>query len=81
MDSSKPAKIAQTDSVKRRVVKSASRSIDRDEASKRIEQYIAEYDDWRGETMAQLRKLIHEVDPEVVEDWKWMGRQSGRTKG
>ena len=42
-------------------------------ASKRIEQKIAVLDDWRGERLAELRKLIHEVDPEVVEDWKWMG--------
>lgn len=29
--------------------------------------------DWRGEKLAEIRKLIHEVDPEVVEEWKWMG--------
>jgi hypothetical protein len=34
---------------------------------------IASVGDWRGERLAEIRKLIHEVDPEVVEDWKWMG--------
>ena len=46
---------------------------DRMSASKRIEARIAALDDWRGERLAELRRLIHEVDPEVVEDWKWMG--------
>ena len=46
---------------------------DKTSASKRIEQKIAVLDDWRGERLAELRRLIHEVDPEVVEDWKWMG--------
>lgn len=34
---------------------------------------IAELDDWRGETLARLRALIKEADPEVVEEWKWRG--------
>jgi hypothetical protein len=42
-------------------------------ASKRIDQMIAGLDDWRGERLAEIRRLIHEVDPDVVEDWKWMG--------
>ena len=29
--------------------------------------------DWRSEWLAEIRRLIHEVDPEVVEDWKWRG--------
>jgi hypothetical protein len=41
--------------------------------SARIDQAIAELDDWRGERLAEIRKLIREVDPDVVEDWKWMG--------
>ncbi len=53
--------------------KTAAQSIDRKEAIKRIDNFIAEHDDWRGETMAQIRKIIHEVAPEVVEDWKYMG--------
>jgi hypothetical protein len=42
-------------------------------ASKRIDERIAELGDWRGERLAEIRQLIREVDPEVVEDWKWMG--------
>ncbi len=34
---------------------------------------IAELGDWRGKTLARMRKLIHEADPAVVEEWKWMG--------
>src|SRR6201985_2054252 len=33
----------------------------------------AELGDWRGETLARMRQLIHEADPDVVEEWKWMG--------
>jgi len=42
-------------------------------ASKRIDKEIADLGDWRGERLAKIRKLIHKVDPQVVEDWKWMG--------
>lgn len=42
-------------------------------ASELISGRIAELGDWRGETLAKMRKLIHEADPEVVEEWKWMG--------
>ena len=42
-------------------------------AAKKIDRKIAELDDWRGERLAEIRKLIHEVDPDVVEEWKWMG--------
>jgi len=43
------------------------------EASKLIDQAIASLSDWRGEKMRAIRKLIHEVDPAIVEEWKWMG--------
>jgi hypothetical protein len=39
--------------------------------SELIDKAIAALDDWRGETLAKIRKLIHEADPEVVEEWKW----------
>ena len=39
--------------------------------SQHIDARIAELDDWRGETLSRLRKLIHEADPKVVEEWKW----------
>ncbi|WP_308809774.1 DUF1801 domain-containing protein [Archangium lansingense] len=53
--------------------KAVARSSDPMSASERIDQRIASLDDWRGARLAEIRKLIHEVDPEVVEDWKWMG--------
>ena len=37
-----------------------------------IDARIKELDDWRGKTLAQLRKLIKAADPDVVEEWKWM---------
>ena len=42
------------------------------DASKRIDQRIAELADWRGETLARMRRLIHEALPDVVEEWKWV---------
>ena len=42
-------------------------------ASKLISEKIAELGDWRGETLARMRALIKEADPEVVEEWKWRG--------
>jgi hypothetical protein len=42
-------------------------------ASKLIDERIAELGDWRGDTLAKMRALIREADPEVVEEWKWMG--------
>jgi hypothetical protein len=41
--------------------------------SKLIDQRIAELGDWRGETLSRMRTLIKEADPDVVEEWKWMG--------
>ncbi|HZB69571.1 MAG TPA: DUF1801 domain-containing protein, partial [Sphingomicrobium sp.] len=38
-----------------------------------IDARIAELGDWRGETLARVRALIREADPEVVEEWKWRG--------
>jgi hypothetical protein len=42
-------------------------------ASQLIDARIAELSDWRGETLARVRALIKQADPEVVEDWKWRG--------
>src|SRR5471032_1103178 len=42
-------------------------------ASGLISKRIAELGDWRGETLSRMRKLIKETDPDVVEEWKWMG--------
>lgn len=38
---------------------------------RRIDARISALGDWRGETLARIRALIHEADPEVVEEWKW----------
>jgi hypothetical protein len=51
--------------MKRRVpVESASRLIDKK---------IKELGDWRGKMLARVRELVHEADPEIAEEWKWMG--------
>src|SRR5262245_13656817 len=42
-------------------------------ASELISKRIAELGDWRGDTLGRMRKLIKEADPDVVEEWKWMG--------
>jgi hypothetical protein len=42
-------------------------------ASQLIDQRIEKLGDWRGETLARLRALICEADPDVVEEWKWRG--------
>jgi hypothetical protein len=48
-------------------------------ASASITQRIEELGDWRGETLAQLRQLIHDADPEIQEEWKWVKPKSGGT--
>ncbi len=42
-------------------------------ASELISKKIAGLGDWRGETLARMRRLVKEADPDVVEEWKWMG--------
>ena len=42
-------------------------------APENISKRIAELGDWRGETLSRMRKLIKQADPDVVEEWKWMG--------
>jgi hypothetical protein len=44
-----------------------------DSPAQKIDERIAELGDWRGEKLAEVRKLIHEADPEVEETWKWKG--------
>jgi hypothetical protein len=41
------------------------------DATKRIDERIAELDDWRGETLRAVRAIIHAAVPDVVEEWKW----------
>ena len=42
-------------------------------ASELISKRITDLADWRGDTLARMRRLIKEADPDVVEEWKWMG--------
>ncbi len=42
-------------------------------ASALIDQRIKELGDWRGKMLARVRQILHEVDPEIVEEWKWRG--------
>jgi hypothetical protein len=42
-------------------------------ASQLIDEKIKELGDWRGQMLAKVRRIIREADPEIVEEWKWMG--------
>ena len=42
-------------------------------ASALIDDKIKKLADWRGKTLAKVREIIHEADPEIIEEWKWMG--------
>jgi hypothetical protein len=44
-----------------------------------IDERIKELGDWRGKTLARVRKIIHDADPEVVEEWKWRKESSPGT--
>jgi hypothetical protein len=77
--SKKSSKVAKKTAAKRVAAKAAkarkavTMSSARMSASKRIDKRIADLSDWRGDRLAEIRTLIHEVDPDVVEEWKWMG--------
>lgn len=49
------------------------RPVPLESASALIDNRIRELADWRGKTLARVRALIHKADPEIVEEWKWMG--------
>jgi len=55
------------------MAKAKSASVDGHTASQLIDQKIDALGDWRGETLAHVRKLIKQADPDVVEEWKWRG--------
>src|SRR5438093_5849207 len=42
-------------------------------ASRLIDERIRSLGGWRGETLAEVRRIIHEADPDIIEEWKWMG--------
>src|SRR6266705_2332457 len=48
------------------------RSAPVESASALIDEKIKELGDWRGKTLARVRDIIHEADPEIVEEWKWV---------
>jgi hypothetical protein len=49
------------------------RPVPLESASALIDEKITELGDWRGRMLAKVRAIIHEADPEIVEEWKWMG--------
>src|ERR1044071_8212286 len=48
------------------------RAVPSDSAAAAISARIDQLGDWRGKTLARVRALIHEADPEIVEEWKWV---------
>jgi hypothetical protein len=64
------ARVGESMTAKRAPSSAASSSTD---ASKNITKKIKELGDWRGETLARIRQLIHDADPEIEEEWKWRG--------
>ena len=51
------------------------------DASKLIDEKIAELGDWRGETLSKVRGIIMGADPEIVEEWKWVKPHESRNTG
>ena len=49
------------------------KSVPPESASAFIDAKINELGDWRGKTLAKVRAILHKADPEIVEEWKWMG--------
>ena len=49
------------------------KTVPSESASASIDAKINELGDWRGKTLAKVRAIIHKADPEIVEEWKWMG--------
>jgi hypothetical protein len=54
-------------------MKKATGTNSKQSPSQLIDERIEELDDWRGATLARIRKLIKQADPDVVEEWKWRG--------
>ena len=48
------------------------RSVPAESASALIDEKIKELGDWRGKTLAKVREVIHQADPEILEEWKWV---------
>jgi hypothetical protein len=56
-----------------KIVKKSAVQAEGDSPSRLIDARIKELGDWRGETLARIRMLIKQADPDVVEEWKWRG--------
>jgi len=70
---SKPATKTRSVAAKRAPKTSAKEGKGGDSPSRLIDARIKELGDWRGETLARVRSLIKQADPEAVEEWKWRG--------
>ena len=53
------------------------RAVPVESASALIDEMIKKLGDWRGKTLARVREIILEADPEIIEEWKWMGSPGG----
>jgi hypothetical protein len=49
------------------------------DASKQIDARIKELDDWRGKTLSEVRQIIKDADPEILEEWKWVKKTNPGT--
>ena len=49
------------------------RPVPAESASALIDERIKDLRDWRGKTLAKVREIVHQADPEIVEEWKWRG--------
>ncbi len=73
MPATKKTTKAKTAAAKPKAAAKKRTSTPASDASRLISERIEELGDWRGKTLARLRKLIHEADADVVEEWKWGG--------
>jgi hypothetical protein len=56
-----------------KTTRSGAKQVKEDSPSRLIDGRIKELGDWRGETLARVRSLIKQADPDVIEEWKWRG--------
>ncbi len=70
---SAPKKVAAKKAAPKKAAAKKAAAKNAAQASQLIDQRIRELVGWRGETLARMRALILEADPEVIEEWKWMG--------
>ena len=68
-----PGKAPEKSAKAARPRKAVAKPLDHSNASRKIDEKIAGLGDWRGERLSEIRRTLREVEPEVVEEWKWMG--------